>query len=623
MSERDPTGAASSALAPTGLVGRDEVHTARPGPGVTRPVGADPRIGQVIGGRYRVVARLGAGGMGVVYRAEHTLMDKPFAVKLLHAELCGSEELALRFEREAKSASRLDHPNIIRVTDFGREADGTLFLVMELLEGPPLSEVLAEAVRLPLGRAVALVAQILDALAAAHAVGVVHRDLKPDNVIVSSRPGWAEQAKLLDFGIAKLVGGDAEGADAGPNLTRAGTIFGTPAYMAPEQITGEPLDARADLYAVGVVLFELLAGRCPFAADDLAGLLGKHLSEPPPRLSQVAPDLGLPEALDLVVQRALAKRRDDRFADANEFRSLLLSAAGFEPVQAVHSLDPSAPIRLVPAHESTRSQQLGVQVHAGPVPAPVVLERPALSRRNLLVAGAGLGVALVIGLGVALRPAPAPAPKPPAPAERARLTQVERAIERGDLPAARALLQLEVSEHPQNARAWFLQGQMAVAEKRPREALGAWGRALDLDPGFASDRTLHEALRGMLEQPAVADDALTMLCDKIGGAAADILTPLAERHPKPAVRVRAFAALEKAGKAAKIDRVAFYSAQLRASRTCPDRRLVVRKLIELADPRVLPILRKEKEKKAGLIFKQRVNACMDRELEEGIAKLGG
>ncbi len=618
MAERDPTGAA---LAPTGAVKPEDLLTSRGGPAATRPVGSDPRIGQVIGERYRIVARLGAGGMGVVYRAEHTLMDKPFAVKLLHAELGGSEELALRFEREAKSASRLDHPNIIRVTDFGREADGTLFLVMELLEGPPLSEVLAEARRLPLGRAVALVAQILDALAHAHALGVVHRDLKPDNVIVSSRPGWTEQAKLLDFGIAKLVGGD-EGTDAGPTLTRAGTIFGTPAYMAPEQITGEPLDARADLYAVGVVLFELLTGRCPFVADDLAGLLGKHLSEAPPRLSDAAPDLAFPDALDLVLQRALAKRRDDRFVDANEFRTMLLASAGFESVQPVHGLETSAPIRLIAA-EPTRSQQLPLQVRAGPAPAPPVLAPPARSRRRLVAIGGGAAAALVVGLVLALRPGAPPAPKPPAPAERARLEQAKGAIERGDRAAAKTLLQLELSEHPKNASAWFLQGQIAFAEQRSRDALSAWARALDLDAGFAGDRTLQEALRGMLDQPTVADDALAMLCDKIGGAAADILTPLVEKHPKPAVRTRAFAALEKAGKLGTVDRVAFYSQQLRASKTCPDRRVVVRKLIELGDPRVLPILKKEKEKKAGLIFKQRVNACMDKELDEGIAKLGG
>ncbi len=272
----------------------------------------DPILGSTIGERYRIVAPLGRGGMGAVYRAEHLMMKKELALKLLHPELGRLDEVARRFEREAEAAARLSHVNIINVTDFGRTAEGSLFLVMELLQGPLLSEVIAagdgDGKPMSPERAVHILKQILRALEHAHAAGIVHRDLKPDNIVLVEREGEKDIVKLLDFGIARIMD------DAKESITQAGVVFGTPEYLSPEQAMGEDADGRADLYAAGVILFEMLSGRRPFDGDSRVEVVSMHLTRPIPPLPP-----GLPPILGECVQRAMAKKRDERFASAAEF----------------------------------------------------------------------------------------------------------------------------------------------------------------------------------------------------------------------------------------------------------------------------------------------------------------
>ncbi len=232
----------SSCTGCTAEVQLEDTFCARCGAPVT-----DPFIGTVVGERYRIVSRIGVGGMGAVYRAEHTMMRRDLAIKVLLPELSGKEEFARRFEREAESASRLAHPNIITVTDFGRTAEGSLFLAMEFLAGTSLSAAIAGG-PMTLERALAIERQILRGLDHAHAAGVVHRDLKPENIMLVERDGQRDVVKILDFGIAKVT----EPQSGGQALTQAGVIFGTPEYLSPEQALGEAVDARADIYAAGV-----------------------------------------------------------------------------------------------------------------------------------------------------------------------------------------------------------------------------------------------------------------------------------------------------------------------------------------------------------------------------------
>ncbi|NVB41998.1 protein kinase [Pseudenhygromyxa sp. WMMC2535] len=259
--------------------------------------------------RYQVEASIGAGGMGAVFRARHTGLDRPVAIKVLHPEVGRDPGISKRFDREATAASRLDHPNCVRVTDFGTLEGGGKYLVMEFLEGEELTDQLTGA--WPAGRAVALIDQVLLGLEHAHHFGIVHRDLKPENIYLTRDFRGDEVVKLVDFGIAKLL--DGEGMHE--KLTRAGVVFGTPRYMSPEQASGGKIDERTDLYAVGLILYELLAGRPPFVADETAQLLRMQILAPPPPLPE-----SVPPALAKIVERLLAKSKAERYASASEVR---------------------------------------------------------------------------------------------------------------------------------------------------------------------------------------------------------------------------------------------------------------------------------------------------------------
>ncbi len=284
----------------------------------------DPRVGTVVGERYRILGRIGEGGMGAVFRAEHILMKKVVALKLLHAEMGQVEEAARRFEREAQSASRLNHPNIVSVTDFGRNHTGELFLVMEFVAGESLADLLAREGRLPVARACRLAGQILSALEHAHAQKVIHRDLKPANIMLVQSPDarLGETAKILDFGIAKIT----ESSEGEPTLTKGVMIFGTPSYMSPEQATGQEVDSRSDLYSCGIILYEMLTGKKPFEVEDVVKLMAMQVTAPPPAFARVAPGADIPACLEAVVMRALEKERERRFRTAAEFREALEKA---------------------------------------------------------------------------------------------------------------------------------------------------------------------------------------------------------------------------------------------------------------------------------------------------------
>ncbi|HYD41594.1 MAG TPA: protein kinase [Anaeromyxobacter sp.] len=283
------------------------------------PKTEDPLVGRKIGGKYFVHQRLGKGGMGLVYKATDVVLDRPLALKMLDRALLSDAGMVQRFHREARAASRLNHPNCITILDFGQLEDGQLFIAMEFLPGRPLTKLVAEEFPLSHARVIRIGAQILAALAEAHAAGVIHRDLKLSNVMVEARRDEPDFVKVLDFGIAKLVAGDNRS-----ELTTAGMICGTPGYMSPEQARGEELDARSDLYSVGIILYELLTGRLPFESETPMALAVKHITEMAVAPSARRPELGIPPELDALVMRALAKSRDERFASAEEMRAALL-----------------------------------------------------------------------------------------------------------------------------------------------------------------------------------------------------------------------------------------------------------------------------------------------------------
>jgi serine/threonine protein kinase len=273
--------------------------------------GPDPLVGQLFDQRYQVLRRIGAGGMGAVYEATQVAMNRPVALKVLLPGL-HRDEVVQRFEREMKTSSRLAHPNIVRVYDWGKAPDGSYFLAMELLNGESLKARLTRGA-LPVEVAIGVAQQLLKALAAAHAEHIVHRDLKPENVMLCTVHGEPDQVRVLDFGIATF---GPHAAEAGERITATGMLVGTPTYISPEQIGGDGVDARADLYLFGLVLFEMLAGRAPF--EDKARpmrVLHLHMSEKPRPVSAVASQ-PIPGWLDALVSRLLEKDPNDRPASA-------------------------------------------------------------------------------------------------------------------------------------------------------------------------------------------------------------------------------------------------------------------------------------------------------------------
>ena len=286
-------------------------------------------LGEVIDGRYRLDEQLGQGGMGTVFRACHMRTGRTVAVKVLLAEWAQTGPMAARFEREARAAGFLKHPNLVEVLALGRIPDGPLYLVMEHVPGRPLGDLLEDGALAP-RRALALARQALEGIGFAHTHGFIHRDLKPDNLMIAGEPGH-EMVKVLDFGLVKLVGLAAAelGAD---KLTATGMVFGTPVYMAPEQALGRVVDHRADLYALGLVLFEMLAGEPPFYSDESPAVMRMHASAPRPRLVDRGMDpAAASPALEALLARAIALRPDDRFGSAGEMVAAIDQAAATLP----------------------------------------------------------------------------------------------------------------------------------------------------------------------------------------------------------------------------------------------------------------------------------------------------
>ncbi len=303
----------------------EEVHKFCPACGFPigkiAPSAEDPFVGRTLPGGYVILDLVGIGGMGRVYRAEQTNLARTVAVKIIHPYLVGEENAAARFITEARAASRLNHPNSVAVIDFGKTPDGQLYLVMEFLRGRDLARIAYEEGPLSIRRIVDVLRQVLAALAEAHHLEIIHRDLKPENIILEPLRTGGDFVKVVDFGLAKMR---LESVDR--SITSPGIVCGTPEYMSPEQGRGDPLDARSDLYGVGVILFQLLTGHLPFEAESATQVVLQHLTAPPPDPRVIAPERKIPDPIVDVVLRSLAKSPDDRFRDADEFSALLLAA---------------------------------------------------------------------------------------------------------------------------------------------------------------------------------------------------------------------------------------------------------------------------------------------------------
>jgi hypothetical protein len=513
----------------------------------------DPRVGTTLQERYRICARIAAGGMGVVYRGERLGLEKPVAIKFLHSFMAAQQDIVRRFGIEARAMSRLAHPACVSVIDFGVDG-GAPYLVMDYVTGQTLRPLL-EAGPLPVELALSVMRQILAGLAHAHGQGIVHRDIKPENILLSDVTGFGTQARILDFGVAKLL-------DASTALT-SGFAIGTPSYMAPEQASGQPVDARTDVYAAGVLLFECLSGRKPFRAEQMAEVLRLQREATAPSLRSVCPASGFSAQLEAVLAKSLAKQPGDRFQSAAELAQALEATpegAGVAPAS------PRADSRPAPAGEL----------------APVSIANASPSRRSgrrAWVAAAGTVVVAVVALfawGLSSRARPGSGPPAPAAAIASAAT-TSAAGSAGDevapedttapttatavaagphddrLPgidhirelirakrwtdAVHALEELK-KQHQQEAYVPYLLGNLYFEKFWAQQGFEAYRDALRLDPAYRDDPLLIRNAIRMFISDGHAFRAEKFLRDDVGRPAIPYLEE-ARQSRNPVVRRRA------------------------------------------------------------------------------------
>jgi eukaryotic-like serine/threonine-protein kinase len=504
--------------------------------------------GDLIDGRYRIVELIGEGGMGAVFLAEHVGLSKEVALKVIHPSFAGNGEIRARFAREAMASARVEHPHVASALDIGELPDGAAYLVMPLVRGPSLTEALAGG-PMPEARVIELGAQIADALAAAHAAGIIHRDLKPDNVVLMPREDGGDHVKVLDFGIAGLSGEDPS---AQKQLTRVGVVMGTPGYMSPEQAIGETVDARTDLYALGVILWEALTGRALFEGDDVAGIVTQQLTTTPTPVRELG--VLAQGELEALVARLLSRARDERPESALEVRDALAAmlpeprpsrlGSGPAPVSAPSSSPtiagpraalPTIPAKVAPLAESVRARALRATARFR-----------TMSPRAQVVASVGFVVlllALVLSVG-GEREAEEPAPrvtstakkgerepkKPPAAApkrEESRKGALDDAVQRlveGNNRSARLAAAREIDASgeavPEHVRAMVamelartcadrkaaLARLEELADARTKPYVERWDAAPQKGCGFMKQRDCYACVRADIARALAALD---------------------------------------------------------------------------------------------------------------------
>jgi serine/threonine protein kinase len=473
-------------------------------PAPTPPDPDDPLIGTIIGDRYRVEAELGSGGMGTVYRAEHVMMEKRVALKVLHPSLAVVGSVMDRFQREAVALSRIEHPNVVAATDFGKLKNGSYYLALEYVDGRNLAETLQTEGLFDVRRALHIAYQIAEALHAAHARGIVHRDLKPHNVMLTGQPG-AETVKVLDFGLAKLRSKNIEGSTA-----NIGAVFGTPHYMAPEQVASTNVDARADLYSLGIMMFEMLTGRRPFDADSPNLVLDLQMSQPPPPLPDHLPD-SVRHLVSLLMQKLPEARPESAQVVAQLIHGILHPSVVDEA--------PSGDLPTWLAHE----------VNVGNLRLP---------RWALVLPGVVFLGIVVLGLFVSRDPATATVPnalgEAPTPdldptvaatplPEPDRLPQLISQAEFGDTSALSELRKIAPTKRTRDV--WIVLGQGLVKAGDLSEAVIEMKEGVRHQPELIKDERLTAVVRdiGSSDNSKAALEALTFAATELGSRGVDIL----------------------------------------------------------------------------------------------------
>ena len=576
-----------------------------------------PRVGDVLDGRYRITGTLGSGGMGCVYLAVHVSIHRRVALKLLHPEVGAIDEVIRRFEREAFAIGKMDHPNCVQVSDFGKLSDGSLYMVLELLDGLLLFDLLDRETRLDWERALHIARHVLNALDYAHEAGIVHRDIKPENVILVEQDGDPDFAKILDFGIAKILNDDAKTEiSAMPlqnnaKLTQQGITIGTPTYIAPEQAYGLEIDPRADLYSLSVMLYELIAGIPPFDADEVGALLRMHVSAEVQRFSEVAPNVDVPEAVERLILHGLAKKVDDRIGSAEEYIERIDEILAAQTKRKKRNL-PGLRERMARKKEratAPRKKELAVEPeNKEPVVEPD--ESPSFDIHDLL-----------------------PRVDQVVPKQKKTKWMLAGALFLLVLTATGALVFFNQDSEPTPEEKPFAAMSLGHSQARKGfdlQALIAYEEALSLDPKLAYNKRMRTNVEQMLDgqaPPEVADAAvefLGMLVTTANDEAVAVqLIELASSSKVSSIRHAAVRVADEVGLGDQVDLLASYTIDLQQGATCPERKAAVAKLRALGDKRAIPALRKARfrPKKGIESRKTNVNACLKASAGDAIRHL--
>jgi eukaryotic-like serine/threonine-protein kinase len=626
---------------------------------------AEPKslVGVVLSGRYLMERLIGEGGMGAVYQAEHTHMHKRLAVKVLHPEMSHLPEVVARFEREAMVAAHIEHPNVAAATDFGKLDDGSFFLVLEYVEGRGLRDVIKEG-RFELGRALHVARQIASALARAHSLGIVHRDLKPENVMLVVREEDADFVKVLDFGIAKVSLGELTSGTKAPGqvLTQLGMVYGTPEYMAPEQALGQPVDARADLYALGVMLFEMVTGSRPYDHESKVTLLGMHVTAPVPSMRQRLPEALIPEEVDGIVTRLLAKDATARFDDAKGLIDALDAAADDLAARGLIA-EPLPPTSLVQPSRANRGEATGprsalalgptsfAQPSADAAPRFVSVVGTTLSNalkaappwmtpRRVLLAACGLGALTVLwiaavarsGAGVAPTGSASGAavvlpPRPPDPKVDEIVQAAQVKIDKGDFATAIDEITAVEKKHTERSDVHMLLERAYTGVHNTHEAMREAGLWLTADASASFDPKLEEDVRNAALVREGQDDAFALLQSKMGTRGIDILYDIAygasgRQYPQAAARAHHVLDLPEVRNRASAGMSLLLD--FRDAKTCEAKHSLLERARDQGDARLIAVLQPyESTRGCGFLGVSDCYPCMhrDKQLRDAVSAI--
>lgn len=527
-------------------------------------------VGTIIDGRYQVRSKLGAGAMGTVYLAEHVDIHKEVALKVLNPELSEREHIRKRFLREAQSTARMDHPCIVQVTDFGTTDEHALFMVMERVHGRALSALKASEVNFE--RAIWLVSRILEALDHAHRRGVIHRDLKPDNIMLVEREGEDNEVKILDFGLAMILE-----SESGRPLTGPGAVFGTPRYMSPEQASGEAVDGRSDLYAVGVMLAEVLSGKVLFEGETAGDVLKKQITTTP-ILEFDAPEGWDGDLLKSVLHKVLSKHPVERYDTARAFRDAIDACR----IEVTNEEDVAAFVGSTP-----------------PTPIPEIKKTKWWKPTAVL----GLVIALPFTWNMLQQP---------------NVEDLENALAEGNLPRAAQLAEEALRSHPKDGRVYLLAGHVDFARGDLKQAAGSYELALERSPEVAEDGRFQLNMRALIEDKSdLVKDLLEELAEHGDSRSTPLFVHAAREAHSFQLRRMAYERLETLKEFEDLDRFDWLSEQLERNNTrvCKIRKWYVSRLIELDDARARPLL--EKEGKG----RRRKTGCMNEMIATALSQM--